>query len=49
MICNEIEGVLVMFTLTTGVIGLGEPQSEMSNRDLRLSIAGESLCEQFLY
>ena len=34
MICNEIEGVLAMFTLVTGVTGLGEPQSEKSDWDL---------------
>ena len=33
MICKEIEGVLVMFTLTTRVTGLGEPQSEKSDWD----------------
>ena len=34
MICKEIEGVLVMFTLTTRVTGLGEPQSKKSDWDL---------------
>jgi hypothetical protein len=34
MICKEIEGVLAMFTLATGVTGLGEPQSKKSDWDL---------------
>ena len=42
MIYNEIEGVLIVFTLTTGVTGLGELQSEMSDRDPRSSFATES-------
>ena len=33
MIYKEIEGVLVMFTLTTRVTGLGELQSETSDQD----------------
>ena len=33
MIYKEIEGVLVMFTLTTGMTGLGELQSETSDQD----------------
>ena len=33
MICKEIEGFLAMFTLATGVTGLGEPQSEKSDWD----------------
>jgi hypothetical protein len=42
MICKEIERVLVMFTLTTGVTGLGDLQSEMSNQDLCSSFEVES-------
>ena len=42
MIYNEIEGVLIVFTLTTGVTGFGELQSEMSDRDLCLSFMTES-------
>ena len=33
MIYKEIEGVLVMFTLATVVMGLGELQSETFDRD----------------
>ena len=33
MIYKEKEGVLVMFTLTTGETGLGELQSKTSDRD----------------
>jgi len=42
MIYKEIEGVLVMFTLTTGVTGLGELQSETTDRDLCSSFVMES-------
>ena len=41
MIYKEIEGVLVTFTLTTGVMGLGELQSETSDRDPRSSFMTE--------
>ena len=37
MIYKEIEGVLVMFTLTTGVTGLRELQSKTFDRDPCLS------------
>ena len=33
MVYKEIQGVLVMFTLMTGMTGLGELQSETSDRD----------------
>jgi len=42
MIYNEIEGVLVVFTLMTGVTGLGELQSETSDRDPCSSFVTES-------
>ena len=42
MIYNEIEGVLLMFTLTTGVTGFGEIQSETSDRDSCSSFVMES-------
>ena len=42
MIYKEIEGVLVMFTLTTRVTGLGELQSETSDRDPCSSFVTES-------
>ena len=42
MIYKEIGGVLVTFTLTIGVTGLGELQSETSNRDPRSSFVTES-------
>ena len=42
MIYKEIEGVLVTFTLTTGVTGLGELQSETSDRDPSSSFMMES-------
>ena len=42
MIYNEIEGVLVEFTLTTGVTGLGELQSKTSDRDPCSSFVTES-------
>ena len=42
MIYKEIEGVLVTFTLTTGVTGLGELQSETSDRDPCSSFVTES-------
>ena len=42
MIYKEIEGVLVMFTLMTGVTGLGELQSETSARDPCSSFVMES-------
>ena len=39
---KEIEGVLIVFTLVAGVTGLGELQSEMSNRDPSSSFVTES-------
>ena len=42
MIYKEKEGVLVMFTLTTGEMGLGELQSETSDRDPCSSFMTES-------
>ena len=42
MIDKEIEGVLVMFTLTIGVRELGELQSETSDRDPCSSFVTES-------
>jgi len=42
MLYKEIEGVLVMFTLTTGVTGLGELQSETSDWDPCSSFVMES-------
>ena len=42
MIYNEIEGVLIVFTLATGVTGLGELQSETSDRDPCSSLGTES-------
>ena len=42
MIYKEIERVLVMFTLMTGVTGLGELQSETSDQDPCSSFVMES-------
>jgi len=42
MICKEIEGFLAMFTLATGVTGLGELQLKMSDQDLCSSFVTES-------
>ena len=42
MIYNGIEGVLIVFTLSTGVTGLGELQSKMFDRDPCSSFMMES-------